>query len=734
MRFLLECRDLDRRRIDGRGSFWHGCARAAAAAGACLGGSLAASGADELDPFHYPIYANIEWSEAWYVPPTGAGTEVADHCQTQGNGPMTSFEFGYFGPSDGTVSTIIRFYASQPPDGLIAQFDLPDLVLTGGYLRMKHVAVDPPVQLPDDFWVSAEFAASDVGLLTAALDAHVGDSEDFFWLEGQGLVSFSGDTPSNFMFIIMKEENRPEDFSFSDQTLPALATTDDLGPSVAFVDYDLDGRDDLYAGADNVYHNSGDGTFAKATLPGLNDDGERGRAWADFDNDGDLDVMTHSKAGLERVFRNDDGVFTELTDAMQGAPGEHDDIQCLGWGDYNSDGLLDCYAANLGNPFDPGGTGQPDRLWRNNGNDTFTNVVGTEVTSYKRCGRGVAWQDFDGDGDMDLYVSNDFFQPNHLFKQKSPSSFVDYASSLDVAGADQSAGSSWGDYDNDGDGDLIAPAIHLYPFLYHNDAVFTERSAEAGLHLTGEWAGGHFVDMNNDGWLDLYLHKWYQGQHARFFLSNGPVGPEGQVTFTQATFEVGGWRIDSQSPGSGTWADYDNDGDMDLVTSWAPDSVHQQVRVMRNELSNGNHWLHVALVCDEANATGIGARITITAGGLTQMRQVTPQAQAGTGFSHRAHFGLGSATTIDNLIVRWPAGEVSEFTDLGADQILVIEQHPQSIDGDLDGDGDVDVLDLLALLSDWGPCPPPPQDCPADLDANGTVDVLDLLILLGNWT
>jgi len=631
----------------------------------------------ELEAFHFPVFANIEWSESYYA--AGAGKEVADDCRYTGGGDMTGFEFMYYGgAASGETSATVRFYQYTPPGGLLATIPVAGLDRTPGYLRSKHVVVDPPVSLPDSFWMSVEFADGVTGLCTGTLDPEYGTTLDQFWLEGQGVVSFTGDTPSNFMILVFKEAERPEDFSLSDQTVEAFGAMAGLGSHTAFVDYDQDGWDDISFRTNDVYHNNGDGTFTEVALPGLSEVSLYNVAWADFDNDGDLDAMTSvGGPGLARPFRNDGGTFTEIHD-MTSAVDPKDDMVCLGWGDFNADGLLDCYSTNLGNIFDSGGTGKPDRLWRNNGDDSFTNVTGTAIPAYNFAGRGVAWADYDNDGDSDVYISDYWQYPNCLFRNNGGESMSSVSWAMGVAGNHHSAGSCWGDYDNDGDMDLVAPSIHGYPWLYRNDGDgFTEVSTAAGIHLYGEWAAGHFVDLNNDGWLDLYAHKWYQGQMARFFLSNGPSYPGGPVTFTDVTFDIGGWRIDSGNAKCGSWADYDNDGDLDLLTQWQPYADGNYTRLMRNELNNGNHWLHVRLVGTTTNATGIGARVSVTTGDLTQMRDISGQSETGVGHSHRAHFGLGAATAVDTLAVRWPGGEETVLTGVAADQIITITEGEQ---------------------------------------------------------
>ena len=212
---------------------------------------------------------------------------------------------------------------------------------------------------------------------------------------------------------------------------------------------------------------------------------------------------------------------------------------------------------------------------------------------------------------------------------------------------------------------------------------------------------------------------------ARLYLSNGPIGPGGEVTFTHATLDVGLWRIDSGDSASNTWADFDNDGDLDLVTRWAPTGNAYQLRYLRNELDNGNHWLHVQLAGVVSNTTGIGASVTITAGGITQTRQVFPQSQTGTGFSHRAHFGLGATGVVDTLAVSWPSGTVSNLNNVTANQVVVAEE-PFDLPGDINGDNVLDELDMDAFVAVLlGQDSSEDRITASDLNQDGSVNGLD---------
>lgn len=714
-------------------------------AAVCILMSLKSVRADG-DPakIEYPIYANIDRVGSYFN--AGANTEIGDDMQATGGGIVTAFAFGYYGGDVATTPTnaTVRFYSSTPPNGLLAQYPISNLEREPFFFKMKYYELPTPIVASSSFWMTVEFTDHDTGVLLAEATPEIGVSQNLFYLEGSGIVQFQGGNPyANFLFTVYKKVPRPAGLSFLDWTNATLGTSADQGASMAVVDFDQDGWDDLCFGTDRMFRNDGAGGMLPVTIPGLSGAGATRCAWADYDNDGDLDVMTTGGSSLERLFRNDSGTFTEVSSELVGSTHPEDDMQCLAWGDYNNDGFLDCYAANFGNAFVTG-HGRPDRLWRNDGDDAFTDVGSSVIPDATDVGRGTAWSDFDNDGDADIYVSNYWVYKNYLFQNDS-GVLSNVAVSLGVEGewspfyngsdpllesrghAQHSAGSSWGDYDNDGDMDLLEPTIHSLVYLYRNDgAAFSDRTAAAGLPGQNEWAGASFVDVNNDGWLDIYAHQWYKGQMARLYLSNGPVGPGGEVTFTHATLDVGLWRIDSGDSASNTWADFDNDGDMDLVTRWTPTSNAYQVRYMRNELNSGHHWLHVQLAGVASNATGIGASVTVSAGGITQTRQIFPQSQTGTGFSHRAHFGLGSIGVVDTLTVSWPSGAVSILRDVTVDQVVVVEE-PFDVPGDINGDSILDESDIdtfVAVLLGYDSFSD--HVMASDLNQDGSANGLDL--------
>jgi enediyne biosynthesis protein E4 len=500
--------------------------------------------------------------------------------------------------------------------------------------------------------------------------------------------------------------------SFGDDEMTNIIESS--GSGCAFFDYDNDGWLDLYvvncgytpgindeppgtrhAGATNrLYRNRGDGTFDDVTATaGCGDPGYGfGCVAGDYDNDGDTDLYVTNR-GPNVLYRNNgDATFTDVTlsagvgDALSG-------IGCTMF-DYDLDGFLDIYVGNY-LEFDPeyrlyyvadefpgplAYMGQPDVLYRNNGDGTFTDA--TEAAGVDRAGRamGVLAADYNGDGLTDLFVANDAME-NYLYRNNGDGTFTDVALEAGVAfsasgDATSSMGGDFGDYDNDGDLDLLVPDM-AYNNLYLNlgNGFFEDVTAGVGLaEASGQyvsWAGD-FADFDNDGYLDILVSN---GDAHRLdtmealLLFNVP-GASGSRVFRDRSQDCGPWfRQKAVSRGMAV-GDYDNDGDQDVFLV----NLDQPSRLIRNDGVAGRHWLMVRLVGRKTNRDGVGARVTVRAGDLVQMAERRTASGYLSQNDGRLHFGLGDLETVDAVEVRWPSGLTSRVTGARADQILLIEE------------------------------------------------------------
>ena len=412
------------------------------------------------------------------------------------------------------------------------------------------------------------------------------------------------------------------------------------GAAVAWGDYDNDGDLDLYlanAGqANKLFRNDG-GAFVDITGGPLGDDGNgRAVAWGDFDNDGDLDLYLANDGSANRLFRNDGGgTFVDVaagTPLADAGPG-----QGVAWGDYDGDGDLDLYLSNFGSA---------NRLFRSDGG-TFVDVAPGTPLADAGNGQGVAWADYDGDGDLDLYLVN-FGQANRLFRNDG-GTFVDVAPGSPLADAGPGRGAAWGDYDNDGDLDLyLVNFLGAANRLFRNDDGTFVDATSGPLADTGNGRGATWGDYDNDGDLDLYLADY--GSADRLFRNDGGgtfVDVAGDTPLADAGFGV-----------AVAWGDYDNDGDLDLYLA----KSGQANKLLRNDLASNNHWLQVGLWGTVSNRAGIGARVTVVAGGVTRTRELSGGSGYGSQDALVASFGLGPATAIDSLFVRWPSGTLQPVT------------------------------------------------------------------------
>ncbi|MBI2506115.1 MAG: CRTAC1 family protein [Candidatus Latescibacteria bacterium] len=501
--------------------------------------------------------------------------------------------------------------------------------------------------------------------------------------------------------------------SFGDEHLSSILEA--TGSGCLFFDYDRDGYMDLFAVngcylpgisdppasghppvlVDHLFHNQGDGTFVDVTdRAGVGDPGYgMGCAAGDYDNDGDPDLYV-TNYGPNTLYRNNgDGTFADVT----AQAGVGDTLWGVGTTsfDYDLDGDLDLYVGNYLD-FDPqyrlyyaaddfpgplAYPGQPDRLYRNNGDGTFAEV--SRAAGVDKPGRamGVVAGDYDDDGDQDLFVANDAME-HYLYRNEGKGAFVDVALEAGVAfstngDASSSMGGDFADFDLDGDLDLLVPDMgfnNLYE--YQGKGYYQDRTADLGVaELSGQYIGWHgdFLDCDNDGDLDLFIangdaHRLEDTQQP-LLLANVP-DPRGGRRFQDAGPGAGPFFTRRYVARGGAAADYDNNGDLDLFVL----NIDQPSVLLRNEGTPGNHWLLLSLKGRASNRDGIGARVEVRAGDLVQIAEKNGASGYMSQNEPRLHFGLGPRDHIDLLRIRWPSGKTQELRDLPADQVLAIEE------------------------------------------------------------
>lgn len=454
--------------------------------------------------------------------------------------------------------------------------------------------------------------------------------------------------------------------AFDNLAVPAgVAKSGDPG-AVAWFDFDGDGDQDLFVatiGPNKLFRNNGDGTFAKVNGIGLDKDNipSFGVAVADFNNDGRLDLFVANVGFPNKLYRNDgDGRFRDVTRAA-GVGGGSAPSYSAAWADYDRDGWIDLYVAN-------GSQNAAARnfLYHNNGDGTFREVADSAGVGGNEPSLGCAWADYDDDGLPDIFVAN-FGKADRLYRNNGDGTFTDRAEQTGVAGVANGAGAAWGDFDNDGHLDLYvfntnagASADRLY--RNRGDGSFDDVTAEEGLSESGDGESVVWGDFDLDGRLDLFLvnRSDFSPQRNRMFRNLGS-------RFVDITREAGVAGTGKGQPAAA--ADYDGDGALDLFVGNLPGTKDELLHCR----GLAGHALVVNLVGTSSNRAAIGARVTVEAGGLSMMREVSSSSGRSSQNQIAPHFGLGDASTADSVTVTWPSGAESHLVDVAAGTVEIVE-------------------------------------------------------------
>ena len=410
---------------------------------------------------------------------------------------------------------------------------------------------------------------------------------------------------------------------------------------------------------------------------------------ADYDDDGHVDLLVLTYKGPELYRNGGNGTFTEVTEkagladprwALNGA-----------WLDYDRDGDLDLFVANYleydegkfrsfyaaaGYPGPLSYNGVSCTLYRNNGDGTFTDVT-KAAGVFNPGGRAmsVVAADLDNDGWTDLYVANDSME-NYYYENKRDGTFAEKALELGVALGQNGQGvSSMGpavaDLEGDGNLDVLIPDMDYGSLLSKQGGFYTDLIGRSGLAvICGQYTGWGAVlfDYDNDGWADVFISNG--DSHHEYPEDAVLARNDGKGVFVDVARESGAYFQAKWSSRGSTWADFDDDGNVDLLVVDTSGPPH----LLRNEGGTGNHWLKVDARVKDGHRTAIGARVTVTAGGKTQFQDVIGVNGYLSQGDTRAHFGLGPAEKVDLVEIRWPDGTKDEWKDVKADQVLRVEQ------------------------------------------------------------
>jgi hypothetical protein len=514
------------------------------------------------------------------------------------------------------------------------------------------------------------------------------------------------------------------DFAFANGASPAKQLPETMSGGVAFLDYDGDGWLDVYVvqggpfpptpgarNADRLFRNNGDGTFADATeragLAAFAGGYGHGVAVGDLDNDGDPDVLVTRWRGYALYVNAGDGTFADATVAW-GLGGDRGWPSSAAFADLDGDGDLDLYVCHYAqwDEHDPrmcqtpkgdptycapaAIPAQSDRLYRNDGG-RFIDVseeAGITRADTEGRGLGVVAADLDGDGLVDLFVANDT-TANLFFRNLGGWTFQERAHPFGLAANAQGGylagmGVACGDLDGDGRIDLAVTNFYGESTTYYRNlggGQFADHTAAVGLTAPTRYRLGFgivFADMNNDSHLDIVQANG----HVEDFSMAYPYAMPAQLllgTPTGRLADVSGragaaWSVPRFGRGLAV-GDVDNDGRLDalLVDQRGP------LALLRNQGPSGGHFVTLRLVGTRSNRDAVGAVVSLEAGGRRQVAQRFGGGSYQSACDGRLHFGLGAATVLDRLEVRWPSGAVQHWTGLAADRgYRLVEGEPDA--------------------------------------------------------
>ena len=515
-----------------------------------------------------------------------------------------------------------------------------------------------------------------------------------------------------------------------------------MGASVSIVDFDNDGWDDIYltnskTGSMNaLYRNMHDGKFedvaGKMGLADLNQNGtgaSMGAVWADYDIDGFEDLLLY-KWGKPMLFHNINGKkFVNVTPGS-GLPAWIN-ANCAVWFDFNNDGLPDIFLAGyydekydltslsttkiMPESFRYANNGGRKYLLENMGNGKFKNVTEQYGITSTKWTLAAAAADFNGDGYQDLFVANDY-NVNELYLNKQGKKFTDAGSQSGIGNIPKSGMSvSFGDIENSGlmgiynttitesgiliqDNNYWQPEVNATNGLYPR---FVNLAQLSGINNAGWSYGSQFGDLNNDGYMDLYVANgfisakkntsyWYdfskvtggnsniiedaknwpdmKGKSQSGYEQDKIWLNQGDGQFKDVSNEV--CPLATYDGRAVAMADLFNNGSLDVIVA----NQNNIPLIYKNEQQNSNHWIELNLQGTVSNADAIGAKVVLEWDGKRQVQVIT----AGSGFasqnSHRLHFGLGKSSKVDKVSIHWPSGKNTVIVNPEIDKLLIVKE------------------------------------------------------------
>ena len=481
-----------------------------------------------------------------------------------------------------------------------------------------------------------------------------------------------------FIFLLLSAAlviNSQSQIMFTDAA-PTLGVNDPgAAQGCVFLDINNDGFLDLFLINNNttnklwINNNGTSFTDVAATWGVSTASPGRGVSAGDFDNDGNIDMMVGNFNAVIILYKNTGTSFTNYTSTAG--------INFTGWGgsinwlDYNGDGKLDAIFGNDGVPY------HYNYLFRNDNLLSFTNTAYTSGIVDSTSTLTITSADFDNDGDLDIFCGTQTnYGPatNFLYKNNGNGTFTDITVSSGLVSYSYTWCADWGDFDSDGDMDLYIGNSNAPNQLYQNNGsgIFTEVASTYGVaDPTGSYSCG-WADYDNDGDIDLYVANSSSGVD-KLYRNDGS-------TFTDVASTVG--TNDTRHSSCISWGDYNNDGFMDVYLN----NNGTENRLYKNNAGNSNKWVILKLQGTTSNRSAIGARVKVKAGSLSMIREVSGGSGGKGQNSLPVEFGLGSASTIDSIIVRWPSGFVQGFAGITPNIIYSLTEGQGLVGSNLHGD------------------------------------------------
>ena len=538
----------------------------------------------------------------------------------------------------------------QSQQSLAPQFE--DVAQKAG-LTVSHISS------PDKKYI-VESISGGVGLIDCDKDGKL----DIVTVNGSTVARYhQGGDPMITLYHQESDSGR-NDLKFTDITKSAGLTRKGWGMGVAVADYDNDGLPDIYVtgyGGNALYHNLGNCKFEDVTdKAGVGGGGfSTGAAWGDYDRDGHVDLFVSRYVHFDINHLPDFGK-NEKNCSFKGIP-----VQCGPWG------ML----------------GESDLLYRNRGDGTFDEVSKKAAVDdpNKYYGLGAIWGDYDNDGWPDLYVANDS-GPNYLYHNRHDGSFEEVGmlsgAAVSSDGSEQgSMGVDWGDYLHEGRLSMFVTNFTEQPdALYRNlgaqgfsDVSYAAKLARPTYAMVG-WGTG-FIDIDNDSWLDLFVANGHVYPQMDRISGSAPYREPMQLfrNLRDGTFEDISGVLEAIPPASrrgAAFGDLNNDGKVDVVLV----NTGEPPTLLLNQTESKNHRVLFKLVGTKSNKAAVGARVIVRAGTQVQISEVRGGGSYLSQNDPRLHFGLGAASTMEEVEIRWPSGKIETLREVPADFIYTLSE------------------------------------------------------------